>query len=95
MTLLKNRALRKKGWETLEYGVQNRRELKASSLFLTDCSLNVNREHLRQKERCCTCFGKILLVITEVLQERDALNGRVISPRCFQQHDLQKDKAHQ
>ena len=35
-----------------------------------------------------TCFGEVLLVVAEVLEEGDALDGRVVAPRRLQQHDL-------
>ena len=44
---------------------------------------------------CCsglgTCFGEVLLVVAEVLEEGDALDGRVVAPRRLQQHDLRAE----
>lgn len=35
-----------------------------------------------------TCFGKVLSVVTEILEEGDALAPRVVPPRCLQKHHL-------
>lgn len=35
-----------------------------------------------------TCFGKVFPVVTEILEEGDALTPRVVPPRCLQKHHL-------
>lgn len=44
--------------------------------------------------RSCTCFGEVLLVITEILQKGDTVDGRVVPARRLQQHDLWEGTTH-
>lgn len=38
----------------------------------------------------CTCFGEILFIIAEILQKGNAVNRRIVPPRCLKQHNLRK-----